>query len=186
MRKGPRSLVGGRAVEEGESESAFQAQLLKDVVQVALDGLLADVQLPGNFLVPQAARDSVRDLLLPLRELPLGLGSSAREIRQMLERQRLGTAVGPDLAGGDGAQRPEQGLEIELFSDQSARSGPQSPLDVFIRRPGCHDQDSEARSHPTEAADDALGVRTERLIVKKEKRRGLLLKQLDDAVLVVG
>jgi len=87
--------VGVALVEHREGKSPFEGELLKDVVQMALYCLLADVQVSGDFLASKASYHTVDDLLLPLRELAFRLGSAGREVRQMLEGECLRPAITP-------------------------------------------------------------------------------------------
>ena len=58
-------LVDG---EKSQLQAVGNAELVKDVVQVVLDGLLADEHALGDFLVFEALRNQLDDLLFPLTQ----------------------------------------------------------------------------------------------------------------------
>ena len=65
-----RQLVDQAVVDgvEGKLQAVGNAELIEDVVQVILDGLLADEELFADFLVAVALRDQLDDLLFAVAE----------------------------------------------------------------------------------------------------------------------
>lgn len=137
-------------VEHGESKSAIEPQLLKDIGQMALHRLLTDGELVGDLLVAKTSRHTVDDLLLPLRELPFGLRRARGKVGQT-----------------------------------SPAAPARNSLDVLVRRARRDDEDAHAWRHSAQAANDALRVRAERLVVEEEEIGRRFLDYFDDVVLIM-
>src|SRR5438876_6620186 len=97
-----------------------QVQLVEDVADVVLHGVLGDEQLLGDVFVVQALRDELQDLHLPRRELrtgPLAVAAPLAhggELREELRRHGWGD---PGLARPYRADRVGDLLDGDLLQE---------------------------------------------------------------------
>src|SRR6266536_2754657 len=176
-------LAAALLSQQGERNAAVESQLAEDVVQVALDGLLADFQLTGDLFVAKALPDALRDLKFPPGQLVL----RAREPGgQVLQGPGGGPAVCPDFPPRHGVDRPHQRLETHVLADQSRCPGAQDASDAFIARPACHDEDTSRGRGTAQARDDVLPVGTECLVIEEKGLRPLPAQEPGEILLVVG
>ena len=170
---GPLDELAG---EESQGDAIAHLELSEDVVQVGVDRLFADPELPRDLSVAQSQTDFIDDLGLPLGQMAVHAVSGHAEVGEpgeVLERVRRHEAVGPDLAGRDRPDRPHDGLEIELLADEARRPGAQDALDGVGARSRGEDEEPGGGGFPAQTRDEALTARAECLEVE-QKDAGLL------------
>jgi len=116
-----------------EFEAVGNAQLVEDVVQVILDGLLADEEFFADFLVPEALGHELDDFLFSVAEERLlpsraGLGG----FRERFHDLGGHAVVEPDFAGVNAVNAFHEQVRGGLFEDDAAGSEPHGANDVAI------------------------------------------------------
>jgi hypothetical protein len=147
---GPGGFVSGvEAVvdgEQGQFEAIGDTELLEDVVEVVLDGLLADEELFGHLFIAIALGHELDDLALAVAErgsladLSAGITQAISGIGKLLHHSGGSAGIEPDFAFVDLADTIGDQLHGSLF-EEDARAAELHGLDKFVAVAGERKQD---------------------------------------------
>ena len=123
-------------------KSQFQpvgyAQLIEDIVEVVLDGLLADEQLLADFLIAETLSDELHDFFFAIAEQRLFAARAGfRRLRERLHDFGGHAVIEPDFAGEYAVNALYEKIGCGLFQNDTARSEAHRANDVAIIFRGC-------------------------------------------------
>ena len=114
-------------VDRGGLRAAGDLELIVDIGEVILDGLVTEAEARRDLFVRLAVRNERQDAAFLVRErLRFGLGGRIRQDPQPLQGLLRDVGVQQGLPGRDGLDGLNQGLRIDIFQDIALRAGEDS------------------------------------------------------------
>ena len=166
-------------------EAVGDAELVEDVVQVVLNGLLGDEELFADFLVAEALRDELHDFFLTVAEQWLfsaraGLAGLGKRFHDFGGH----TVVEPDFAGMHAVNTFHEEISGGLLQDDTARAEAHGANNVAIVFRGGQNDDARGQRIEIDFLENSQAVFIRHAQIE-EKNVGLELSEELDALRAV-
>jgi hypothetical protein len=118
---------------KGEFEAIGDAELIEDVVEMILNGLLGDEKFFANFLVPETLSDELNDFFLAVAEQRLfAARASFGRFGESLHDFCGHAIVEPDFASVNAMNALDQEIGSGLLQNHAARAKTHGPNHIAI------------------------------------------------------